>query len=195
LQLEIFTLGSSPSVYGIFSWDDLGVLSATYTLDGNTLPASISVTASTFEYMNDYGQASNVLLFSNDTVQPGDHTLVINITQCVNQTFMLDYITYLPSFTTLATMPNLTATTTSAANASTSTQPTESQATSQINNGGDSRGTPIGAIVGGLVGGLAFIAILIFLLFWWRKRGAVKQSDLQDDLITHTRETDILPLG
>lgn len=182
-NFEIST-GSSLSVYGIFSWANLGLLSATYSLDGDVLPESYSVTTSTFEYVNDYGEASNFLLFSDDTIQPGNHTLVINVTQCINQTFMLDYITYIPSFTTLATMPNLTGITTSAANASTSTTAT---ATSQVNTSGNHKSSPTGAIVGGVVGGLAAIAILCFLFVWLRKR-----RGNENDNSTFAREADIV---
>jgi hypothetical protein len=101
-------IGTSVSVYGIFSWAQIGSLTATYTLDGTSIPRHIrSLHARPNSWKND-GEASNYILFSSDTLAAGDHILVINITQCVNQTFILDYITYTPSFSTLASMPNLT---------------------------------------------------------------------------------------
>ena len=178
-------------MYGIFSWANLGLLSATYSLDGNVLPESISVTTSTFEYLNDYGEASNFLLFSDDTIQPGDHTLVINITQCINQTFMFDYITYIPSFSTLATMPNLTSITTSTANAISTTGTYTTAVTSQVNDSGNHhKSSPTGAIVGGIVGGLAAIAILCLLFVWLQKRRG-NENDSQEKL-NPAREADIL---
>jgi hypothetical protein len=178
-------------VYGIFSWANLGILSANYTLDGNTMPVTFSVTPSTFQFVNNYGQVSNTLMFSDNTIQPGDHILVVNITQSVNQTLMLDYITYLPSFSTLATMPNLTSTTSTTSSAgvpASTTLSTQSiTASSQGNNVGNSKSAPIGAIVGVVVGGLAAIAILFFLLFWLRKRRG-KEDYSQNNLIPF-RET------
>ena len=56
--------------------------------------------------MKKFEEESNYILFSLNPLAAGDHTLVINITQCVNQTFMLDYITYTPSFETLASIPS-----------------------------------------------------------------------------------------
>jgi len=33
------------------------------------------------------------------------HTLVINVTECVDQTFRLDYLTYVPAFARVSEMP------------------------------------------------------------------------------------------
>ncbi|CAA7267296.1 unnamed protein product [Cyclocybe aegerita] len=99
--------GTSASLYGLFNWANIGVLAASYTLDGSTDAQTYSVTSSSPQYVKNDAEASNFLLFSRDNLTAGDHTLVITITRCDNQDFMLDYITYAPSFSTLASMPNL----------------------------------------------------------------------------------------
>ncbi|KDR86141.1 hypothetical protein GALMADRAFT_274807 [Galerina marginata CBS 339.88] len=100
--------GTFVAVYGIFDWAKLGLLSATYTLDGDVLSQSYPVTTTSERYQAKDRQASNFLYFSQENLPPGDHTLVVNITEAQNQTFILDYITYMPSFSTLSTMLNLT---------------------------------------------------------------------------------------
>jgi len=92
--------------------------------------------------MQDYGEAANYVLFSSDTLAAGNHTLVINITRCVNQTFILDYITYTPSFSTFATMPNLTNLLTTTFKSSQSNVETKK--------------IPIGAIIWGVLGDILF---------------------------------------
>ena len=102
--------------------------------------------------MQDYGEASNYVFFSSNTLAAGNHTLVISITQCVNQTFILDYITYTPSFSTLASMPNLTLLPIPA---------------SQSNIG--KKKIPIGAIIGGILGGILVFGLIGFLLGYLRR--------------------------
>jgi len=150
-------LGTSASVYGIFSWANLGVLSATFTLDGDALSQSYSVTTSTPSHVNNDGEAVNFLLFSSDNLSAGDHTLVMNITRCDNQAFIFDYITYTPSFSSLSTMPS----------PSTSVSPT---APTGIRNTSSDRNSPTGAIVGGILGGLLLIALIAILLLSQRRR-------------------------
>ena len=114
-----------------------------------------------------------------DGLSAGDHTLVINVTQCLNHTFIFDYITYSPSFANLASMPNLdfalsaSGTTSTSASRSGAGAPTASQvsptATSQVpQKSTGSNVTLVGAAVGGSVGGLL---VLVFLTLWlWRRR-------------------------
>jgi len=173
-------LGTSVSIYGVFSWFQLGSLGATYTLDGTSIPQTYLVTTRSPQYIANDGEASNFILFSSQTLAAGDHTLVINITQCVNQTFILDYITYTPSFSTLALMPNLTGTslpTTTFNSAVPSGSPssilTNGSQVSQSNIG--TKKTPIGAIVGGVIGGVLIVLLMGFLLGYLRGR---RSSDM-----------------
>ena len=141
-------------------WNSAGTLSAAYILDNVTTPQIYTVSKSSPEYLNNDGQQSNFLFYSFDSIPAGDHTLVVNITACVNQTFIFDYLTYTPSFSSLATMPNLT-TQTSSASSSSSSKP-----------------VPIGGIVGGVLSGLALLfAIAAAILLLRRNRSRKQKND------------------
>ncbi|KAF8155937.1 hypothetical protein B0H34DRAFT_799024 [Crassisporium funariophilum] len=163
--------GTSTALYGILSWSNLGSLSVTYTLDGASLSESYTVTTSSPEFMNNIGDASNFLFFANDTLAPGEHTLVVHITRCINQSFIIDYITYSPSFSAGSRLPG--ATTTSTTQPSTTAAGTSHVNPITSNNNVQEPGwkqTPINAIIGGCVGGLFFVALLAFIVIWLRKR-------------------------
>ena len=89
----------------------------------------------------------------------GDHTLVINVTQCINHTFIFDYITYTPSFSNLASMPSLVFTSPASTSASAS-----------------SKHAPVGAIVGGVIGGLLVLVVIPLIIFWLRRRRKAKEN-------------------
>ena len=94
-------------MYGIFSWTNIGVISATFTLDGNTESLSYPVTSSSPEHISADGDATNFLFYEKDNLSVGAHTLILNITDLENHSFNLDFMTYTPSFSTPATMPVL----------------------------------------------------------------------------------------
>ena len=156
--------GTSVSIYGIFSWFNFGSLTATYTVDGTPYNSTISVTTSSPSYLNKDGEMSNYLYFSLDNLSAGNHKLVVNVTQADNQTFILDYITYKPSFDTLATMPNITGTSASAA----------SSATSLSAGAGSQASVSTGTIVGAVIGALAFgvLVTILAVCFVLRRRRA-----------------------
>jgi len=132
----------------------------TCSIDGTPHSASFSVNTSSRNYLNHTGEVSNHLYFSLDNLRPGPHTLLVNITEAKNHTFILDYITYRPAFDTLASMPSL-----SPDNSSTiSTASTTS---------GSQKSVATGALVGGILGGIAFgvlVSILVLLLILRRRR-------------------------
>ena len=168
-------IGTSVFVYGIFSWGQIGNLTATYTLDGISTIMTYLATTSSPQFMKKYEEKSNYILFSSSPLAAGDHTLIINITQCVNQTFILDYITYTPSFSTLASMPNLTnlaATTfkSGSSSATSSGSPLSVTNGSQVNQSNiERKKIPISAIVGGVLGGILFFVLIGFLLSYLRR--------------------------
>ena len=190
----IFVAGTSVSIYGIFSWFNLGSLTATYTVDGTATAQTYTVTSSSPSYLKKDGEACNFLYYSLDRLSAGDHTLIVNITEANNQIFMLDYITYTPSFTTLSSMPllnttSITTSTTASTTASTSLGNPSSQP-SQAQSSSTPQPSPTAAIVGGVIGGLAFgvfVAILGTCLFL-RRRRARQTENISQDLYASTDE-------
>jgi len=157
-----FVPGTSIAVYGIFSWYNSGSLTTTYTLNETTYSSPISVTTSSPGYLNKDGEVSNYPHFRLDNLPPGTHTLLVNITEANNQSFILDYITYKPSFDTLSSMPplspNITGTTTSHTSSAT--------------------GTSTGAIVGGVLGGVAFgVLVMTVVVLLIRRRRRAQEQD------------------
>ncbi|KAF9474030.1 hypothetical protein BDN70DRAFT_345730 [Pholiota conissans] len=100
--------GTSISVYGIFSWANIGSISMTCTLDGVDATEFYPVTANSPQHVRGDLEASNFLFFNKDNLSAGAHTFVLKITGIENQIFALDYLVYSPSFSTFANMPNLT---------------------------------------------------------------------------------------
>jgi hypothetical protein len=143
-----------------------------YSLDGVVERLSYSVTETSAQYLKADGEATNFLFFEKDAIPTGNHTLILNITDISNQTFIFDYLVYSPSFSSLATMPNLTST--SRSNTSPGSPNLNSSTATQTEiRGGDgsnkANATPIGTIVGGAVGGTlglaSLVTIIIILLF------------------------------
>lgn len=136
----------------------LGTLSVNYTLDGVSSIQNYAVTTKTTQYIQGVKQTENFVLFQSPTLVAGNHTLQIQVTDCVNQIFELDYILYNPSFASLASKP-------SAPSPSTTSTSTTVAAPHASTKGS----TPTAAIVGGVVGGLVLL-LLISLLILYRKR-------------------------
>ncbi|KAF9474029.1 hypothetical protein BDN70DRAFT_936975 [Pholiota conissans] len=173
--------GTSVSVYGIFSWANIGSISVTYTLDGVDAAQSYPVTSSSPQHVSGDGEASNFLFYSNDNLSSSAHTLILKITDIENQIFALDYVVYSPSFSSFATMPNLTSvsttTTSTFPNSGSVTTPTFSgitttttQASSSQTANMNTKSSPIGAIIGGVVGGLVVLVFGVFIFFCVRRR-------------------------
>jgi len=174
--------GTSVAVYSLFDYSRLGPLSVTYTMDGFPLSLSYNVGPSTPAYKQGAKTIENTLMFSNDSLASGDHTLVINITACTNQIFALDYILYSPSFNTISDKPNFGNGATTSTGSSSSSSPTGSSVSSTQTLPGSSESSPshtqvssstgkkppVGAIVGGVIGAIA--ALVAFFVILCRKR-------------------------
>ncbi len=161
-------------MYGIYSWFNLGVLSATYTLDDSTLPQTHNVTSGN----QAYGEAPNFLHYSVDNLFAGDHTLIVNITVANNHAFVLDYITYTPSFETLLSMPllsNTTPTTTSVSIKSSTSSGNPSPQPSQVQT--SPRPSLTAAVVGGVIGVLALVLVAILGRWLILRRRKAKQTE------------------
>ncbi|EDR06466.1 uncharacterized protein LACBIDRAFT_294668 [Laccaria bicolor S238N-H82] len=130
--------------------------SANFTLDSNQ-PVLFESNANYIQY--------DVLAFSQSNLSNTLHTLFISTSGpgtygpiYVN----FDYAIY--------TYDNGLSTTTSSLS-SLSTVTTMSQAPSTTATGAPARRTPVGAIAGGIAGGITLLALVISLLFCWRRRG------------------------
>jgi hypothetical protein len=157
-------------VYGIFEWGNVGTLAATYTIDGGKpVAASYPITTSSSNYVNNYLENSNFPFVFFDSLPAGDHTLVVNVTQCLNHTFIFDYIIYTPSFSNLASMPSLVY-----------RAPASTAASAQKSAG--LKPTPVGAIVGGAVVGLLALFFIPLLVLWLRRRNSNKNLASPFDL-------------
>ena len=154
-----FRLGQSAAVYGVFNWSTLGLVTVTFTLDDSSLVKTFQVTSTTPQFLSNSGQEPNYQFYLTNFLTPGNHTLIVNVTDRVNQTFSFDYITFQPSFSTLANMPNLT-----------------SLAGSGASNSGSSRKFPIGAIVGIIVVAIALVSFVIFVTRRLKQRRRIKDN-------------------
>ncbi|KAJ3733637.1 hypothetical protein DFJ43DRAFT_1068117 [Lentinula guzmanii] len=148
--------GSSISVFGVFEWTGTGSVTLDFNLDNQTTPSVISVPSGSSP---SHPETPNHLFFSSN-VTAGNHTLLVNVTDAVgNQTFVFDYLTYIPSFESLASKPNFTGT---AVGSALPTQVTPTQGNDNTHH------SNTGAIVGGVVGGLlgvVLLAVLVILVF------------------------------
>lgn len=164
-----FSLGQSAAIYGIFNWSNLGLLTLTFIMDDSSLSRTFQVTATTPQFQSQLGQQQNFQFFSYDFLQPGNHTLVVNVTNCVNQTFSFDYITFAPSFSTLATRPNLTSLTDTVSNDSSSSH----------------------KLSAGAIAGIAIVVIIVSLggvLFSRRqRRKKISQHSISEPFISAIR--------
>ncbi|KAJ7572277.1 hypothetical protein C8J56DRAFT_875883 [Mycena floridula] len=160
--------GSSLSLYGVFDWDQLGSYELTSTIDDEP-PVSKIFDARNDLNPNKYQQQPNFLLFSTEELEAGNHTVTFTLSKCVNQTLIVDYITYAPSFSTLLTMPNLTGLTFPFdVPTAGPTSPTNSSFPAP-NNPANSK-SHMAALVAGLVAALCLLSCLILLCIWWHRR-------------------------
>lgn len=164
------SLGTSVSIYGIFDWGLMGRLGVTYNLDGSSVQRSYVVTEDSKERTT--GEWSNFVYFSKQGLSNGPHILVVSITETLGLKYMLDYITYVPSFPNLSSRPDLSNLTIPDTSGTPNPVPTFTPSGANLPAGSGSnanRGeTPVGAIVGGVIGSLALLFFL-FVFLWFRR--------------------------
>ncbi|KIK60515.1 hypothetical protein GYMLUDRAFT_102292, partial [Collybiopsis luxurians FD-317 M1] len=101
--LKFMFAGTSISVYGVFDWTATGSVSLDFTLDNQTTSNDVIVPPGN----NPMQKTQNYQFYSAPNLTAGNHTLFITVTQSLgNQTFIFDFLTYQPSFDSLATKPN-----------------------------------------------------------------------------------------
>ncbi|KAK7444838.1 hypothetical protein VKT23_015156 [Stygiomarasmius scandens] len=159
--------GTSVSLYGVFLGTATGSVDVEFNLDGQVSTTRIFVSPGAPPA---FDESPNYLHFGAKELTAGNHTLSANITDASgSQKFILDYILYTPSFSSLASKPNFDLPelpSSSARSGPIETGPANSQTNSSA---------PTGAIVGGVVGG--FIVILLaIILFWYQRRRYLLES-------------------
>jgi hypothetical protein len=149
------------AIYGIYDFSNLGKLTLSFTIDSQSLLQTYQVTPTTPQFINEQGQEPNFKFYSYDFLTAGEHTLVVNVTECANQTFRFDYLTYVPTFEKVSDMPTDLLTWASGSGSG-------SGSTGGSTGGGGKTST--GVIVGSVVGALAGSVLLGVLLFLFLRR-------------------------
>lgn len=136
----------------------MGSFNLSFQIDNQSPSTKMFSSQGSDPQAKDTQEEHNFKLFDTGELQAGNHTVLLNLTACTDQTLMVDFLTYTPSFSTLATMPNLTSSSDSAQTVSSTSSSSASSSTK----------VSVGAIVGGTLGGCALLILLGFLLFWRR---------------------------
>ncbi|TFK19548.1 hypothetical protein FA15DRAFT_601289, partial [Coprinopsis marcescibilis] len=159
--------GTSLRIYGFTRMETGGSFDLTYTLDNDdpkTRSHSIPPVSDVYRTMLNPENADmlldwfpNWLLAEYHSLDPGEHTITVNLTRLDGpQTFSFDYLTYTPSFPSLASKPVYSL-------EDLALVPSSSKDAHRQGN------APV--IVGSVVGGLAFIALLLGIgYFVWRRK-------------------------
>jgi len=90
--------GTTVAIYGTFVWLNTGVATLSFRIDNlnQTAYESYRTNAHTLLHnqLEDIERRKSFKIFSFDSLPAGNHTLVVNMIECVNQTFTFDYLTY-----------------------------------------------------------------------------------------------------
>ncbi|KAK0188543.1 hypothetical protein F5146DRAFT_1122714 [Armillaria mellea] len=146
--------GTAVYVYGIHKFIQVGTVAVTFSVDGST-PSFVAP-------QEDFEDPPHYLYFTKDRLGPGAHTLVCNVTNVTgDQSFVLDYIVYTPSFESLSDKPAFYPKPQASAS-----PPSPNHHPNHRNSGS---GIPAGAIAGLVAGLVVFSAIVVTLtVIWWR---------------------------
>ncbi|KAJ7586485.1 hypothetical protein C8J56DRAFT_1084909 [Mycena floridula] len=148
------------TLYGVFPWNQPGTYRITVSVDGGTaLPFQFSSLAAGAS-----GPQINFPLFTTGKLDAGDHTILVNLTECDSSTLIVDYIAYEPSFSSWSTMPNVSLPSLGSQGSTALPGPTTTPVTTS-----GSKKTPTGAIAGAVVGAWVLLTLLGLFLLWRRK--------------------------
>ncbi|KAJ7586737.1 hypothetical protein C8J56DRAFT_1052079 [Mycena floridula] len=188
--LQFGYTGTNLTLYGVFPWNQPGTYRFTVSVDGGTpLPFQFSSLAAAAS-----GPQINFPLFTTGKLDAGDHTILVNLTECDSSTLIVDYIAYEPSFSSWSTMPNISLP--SLGSQGTTTFPGAATGNTTPVTTSGSKKTPVGAIAGGVVGAWVLLTLLGLFLFWRRKyQRKEKPSAFTDqrDPGSFLREKDVPP--
>ncbi|KAJ7586574.1 hypothetical protein C8J56DRAFT_1051925 [Mycena floridula] len=160
--------GTNLTLYGVFPGNQPGTYRITVSVDGGT--------ALPFQFSSLAAAASrpqiNFPLFMTEKLDAGDHTILVNLTECDSSTLIVDYIAYEPSFTSWSTMPNISL----RSLGSQGTTASPGATTTPVTTSG-SKKTPAGAIAGGIVGAWVLLTLLGLFIFWRHKHQRKEMSE------------------
>ncbi|KAJ3918217.1 hypothetical protein F5877DRAFT_67555 [Lentinula edodes] len=154
--------GSSIAVFAVFGWTGAGSLTLDFALDNQTTTSVVSIpSGSTPPH-----QETPNYQFLSSNLTSGNHTLFANDTDTIgNQTFVFDYLTYIPSFELLANKPDFTDTGTVLPTPGAVAAPTQGNGNCKHVN----TSVIVGCVVGGLVGLTFLAALAIIIARRWHK--------------------------
>jgi hypothetical protein len=161
-------------VYGIIP-QQTGTISISYTVDDG----------SSFQKVHSYNGVPpaidlfNYVLLDTGPLAPGNHTVNLTLDGIIGQTLIVDYITYVPAFSTLAAMPVFPP---PPSPSSSGQKPLESHPPAPLPR----RKSPVGPIAGGVVGALAVLALVVLalLLLRRRRRKLIRKTEMLEDCKT-----------
>ncbi|KAF9059596.1 hypothetical protein BDP27DRAFT_1431143 [Rhodocollybia butyracea] len=171
----LYPTGTSISVYGVNTqFPGAGILTMTFTLDNKSTSAPF-----TYEPSSNFVPGfSNFQYFSQDNLVPGNHTLIVEVTQIQggNISAVIDYLTYTPSWMFLIDKPNFFGLN------STTPNPNSAMGAAGSNNSGLTSKEKTGIIAGSVIGGIVALGMICFFFVRFLKNKK-SQPQLEDDLI------------
>ncbi|KAJ6524211.1 hypothetical protein B0H19DRAFT_1276657 [Mycena capillaripes] len=171
--------GTSISVSGITPGSpstDNWIVRMDFTLDGNTNSTTFTSGLSSDPVKPHF------TYFSANTLSPGNHTLVVNVTELSGTplpTMAIDYLTYQPSFQIARDKPDF-----SVSSDTTTTGAGENPSSLASRMPVPKRKIDVGSIVGGVVGGIIFLVVCSSLGVWLLKRKRRKDQAARKDFMT-----------
>ncbi|KAF8644205.1 hypothetical protein AX16_008629 [Volvariella volvacea WC 439] len=166
-QMSFRFSGTSFALYGVFLLSVTGTITANYTIDAAS-PTEVTYTGGPFLENAHLDEQPHFLFFKADKLTPGEHTVVMTVTDVVNQTLIFDYATYTPSFASITDMPILGPISSPTNTSNSDGAPSDDSVSSS---------TPAGAIVGAAIGSLALIIIALLMWYFIRRRRLSTQRE------------------
>ncbi|KAJ7210278.1 hypothetical protein C8J57DRAFT_1608099 [Mycena rebaudengoi] len=157
--------GTEMTLYGVFLWDKLGSFELVTKIDDQEPATTPFSTFPNGTSGDGFTQQPNFILYASPELPAGNHNVTFTLSKCKNQTLIIDYIVYTPSFNSLATMPDLTGPATHTVSALIPL-PT---GTSTTHNSHGKPQSHIATLAGGIVAGLVCMALVVTFLVWHRR--------------------------
>ncbi|KAK7435053.1 hypothetical protein VKT23_019861 [Stygiomarasmius scandens] len=158
--------GTSVSLYGVFLGTETGSIDVGFNLDGQVSTKRIFVSPGAPPA---FDESPNYLFFSASELEAGNHTLSANITDASgSQKFVLDYILYTPSFSTLSSKPTFALP--QLPSSSVGSGPVSTAGSGSVDSQKGSSSAPMGAIIGGVASGIIVILLMLLTIFLIRRQ-------------------------